>query len=52
MRRGNFLEPEGKDVVTLYARSGKKLAAGPHFIRHDPEKIGRALMRNLRSGKK
>lgn len=46
--RGSFLEPEGTDVMTLYARAGKKLAAGPHFIRHDPEKIGRVLRRLLR----
>jgi uncharacterized cofD-like protein len=39
----NFLEPGGKDVLTLYARSGKKLLAGKHFIRHDPEKLARVI---------
>lgn len=39
----DLLEPEGKDVLTLYARPGKDLLAGPHFIRHDPEKLGRLL---------
>ena len=39
----DLLEPEGKDVLTLYARAGKQLVAGPHFIRHDPARLGRAL---------
>jgi uncharacterized cofD-like protein len=38
-----LLEPEGKDIATLYARPGKDLAAGPHFIRHDPARLGRIL---------
>ena len=39
----NFLEPGGKDVLTLYARSGKGLLGGKHFIRHDPEKLAAAI---------
>lgn len=40
----DLLEPEGKDVLTLYARpAGADAPAGPHFIRHDPEKLGRIL---------
>jgi uncharacterized cofD-like protein len=39
----DLLEPEGKDVLTLYSRPGKGMAAGLHFIRHDPAKIGRVL---------
>jgi len=40
----DLLEPEGKDVLTLYARpSGRDAPAGPHFIRHDPAKLGRIL---------
>ncbi len=41
--KANLLEPAGKDVLTLYARKGKGLVAGPHFIRHDPMKLGRIL---------
>ena len=52
--RGDYLEPKGKDVTTLYARAGLRHAAaapaaGPHSIRHDPEKIGRALFALLRA---
>ncbi len=39
----NFVEPGGKDVLTLYARSGRALLAGKHFIRHDPEKLARVI---------
>jgi 2-phospho-L-lactate transferase/gluconeogenesis factor (CofD/UPF0052 family) len=40
----DLLEPGGKDVLTLYARaSGPGMAAGAHFIRHDPHKLGRVL---------
>jgi uncharacterized cofD-like protein len=40
----DLLEPEGKDVLTLYARAaGQGMVAGPHFIRHDPAKLGRIL---------
>lgn len=40
----DLLEPGGKDVLTLYARPGGRDApAGPHFIRHDPAKLGRIL---------
>ena len=40
----DLLEPQGKDVLTLYARAaGAGMAAGPHFIRHDPAKLGRVL---------
>jgi uncharacterized cofD-like protein len=35
----NLLEPRGLDVLTLYARHGKGLLAGPHYIRHDPDKL-------------
>jgi uncharacterized cofD-like protein len=41
----DFLEPEGKDVLAHYARAGAGLVAGPHFIRHDPAKLGRLLHR-------
>jgi uncharacterized cofD-like protein len=41
---GDLLEPEGKDVLTLYARpSGPGMIVGTHFIRHDPVKLGRVL---------
>ena len=40
----DLLEPEGKDVLSLYARGGGAgMPAGPHFIRHDPAKLGRIL---------
>ena len=40
----DLLEPEGKDVLTLYARpAGAGMAVGTHFIRHDPVKLGRVL---------
>jgi uncharacterized cofD-like protein len=40
----DLLEPEGKDVLTLYARaSGSAMSSGPHFIRHDPQRLGRVL---------
>lgn len=39
----DLLEPEGKDVLSLYARGGAGMAVGPHFIRHDPAKLGRIL---------
>jgi len=40
----DLLEPQGKDVLTLYARAaGQGMIAGPHFIRHDPLKLGRVL---------
>jgi uncharacterized cofD-like protein len=40
----DFLEPEGKDVLSLYDRpAGKDQQAGPHFIRHDPDKVARVL---------
>jgi uncharacterized cofD-like protein len=42
--QAELLEPEGKDVLTLYQRGGGKgMPAGPHFIRHDPGKLGRVL---------
>lgn len=41
---GDLLEPEGKDVLSLYARGGAAgMAVGPHFIRHEPQKLGRIL---------
>ena len=43
--KGNFLEPKGKDVLTLYRRAG---ISGPHFIRHDPRKIGKTIYGLLR----
>jgi uncharacterized cofD-like protein len=47
--QADLLEPEGKDVLRLYERaSAAGAAAGPHFIRHDPEKLGR-LLRSLLS---
>ncbi|MBI2932664.1 MAG: YvcK family protein [Planctomycetes bacterium] len=39
----NLLEPRGLDVLTLYARHGKGLTQGPHFIRHDPDKLAAIL---------
>jgi 2-phospho-L-lactate transferase/gluconeogenesis factor (CofD/UPF0052 family) len=40
----DLLEPEGKDVLTLYARAaGTAMSSGPHFIRHDPQRLGRVL---------
>jgi uncharacterized cofD-like protein len=45
--QADLLEPQGKDVLSLYARSaGAGMIAGPHFIRHDPAKLGR-LLRSL-----
>ncbi len=44
----DLLEPEGKDVLAQYARAGAGLVAGPHFIRHDPAKLGRLLWRIVR----
>lgn len=41
--KADLLEPAGRDVLTLYGRSGRGMVAGPHFIRHDPEKLGRVL---------
>jgi uncharacterized cofD-like protein len=42
--RADLLEPEGKDVLTLYARpAGKGMLAGLHYIRHDPARLGRVL---------
>ncbi len=41
--RRNLLEPRGLDVLTLYARHGKGLLAGPHYIRHDPAKLSAIL---------
>jgi uncharacterized cofD-like protein len=42
--QADLLEPEGKDVLTLYSRAaGQGMIAGPHFIRHDPGKVGRIL---------
>jgi hypothetical protein len=42
--QADLLEPEGKDVLTLYSRqAGQGMVAGPHFIRHDPGKLGRIL---------
>jgi hypothetical protein len=42
--QADLLEPEGKDVLTLYSRNqGQGMIAGPHFIRHDPNKLGRIL---------
>lgn len=41
----NLLEPGGKDVLTLYARSGRGLLAGKHFIRHDPGKLAGVIAR-------
>ncbi len=39
----DLLEPEGRDVLSLYARGGAGMAVGPHFIRHEPSKLGRIL---------
>ena len=42
--QADLLEPEGKDVLTLYQRpAGQGMAVGQHFIRHDPQKLGRIL---------
>ncbi|MBI2899426.1 MAG: YvcK family protein [Planctomycetes bacterium] len=41
--RRDLLEPAGKDVLTQYVRSGSFRRQGLHFIRHDPEKLGRLL---------
>jgi uncharacterized cofD-like protein len=43
--QADLLEPEGKDVLTLYQRPGgqNNMAVGQHFIRHDPHKLGRIL---------
>ena len=42
--QADLLEPQGKDVLTLYARAaGEGMVAGAHFIRHDPVKLGRVL---------
>ena len=42
--QADLLEPEGKDVLTLYARTGgQNMVVGQHFIRHDPAKLGRIL---------
>jgi uncharacterized cofD-like protein len=42
--QADLLEPEGKDVLTLYARpGGATMAVGQHYIRHDPAKLGRIL---------
>jgi len=42
--QADLLEPEGKDVLTLYQRpAGEGMIAGQHFIRHDPQKLGRIL---------
>ncbi len=42
--QSDLLEPQGKDVLTLYSRAaGQNMVAGPHFIRHDPNKLGRIL---------
>jgi uncharacterized cofD-like protein len=42
--QADLLEPAGKDVLSLYARAaGSGMIAGPHFIRHDPERTGRIL---------
>jgi uncharacterized cofD-like protein len=41
--RRSFLEPAGKDVLKLYRRAGRGPGAGPHFIRHDPRRVGAAL---------
>ena len=42
--KADLLEPAGKDVLTLYERAGGKgQTSGPHFIRHDPAKLGRTL---------
>jgi uncharacterized cofD-like protein len=45
---GELLEPEGKDVLAHYARAGAGLVAGPHFIRHDPAKLGSLLWKLVR----
>lgn len=39
----NLLEPRGLDVLTLYARHGKGLLAGPHYVRHDPQKLAKII---------
>jgi uncharacterized cofD-like protein len=44
----NLLEPRGLDVLTLYARHGKGLLQGPHYIRHDPAKLAKILWGLLR----
>ena len=42
--QADLLEPEGKDVLSLYARGAAAgTRVGPHFIRHDPAKLGRIL---------
>ncbi|HEX7896287.1 MAG TPA: gluconeogenesis factor YvcK family protein [Planctomycetota bacterium] len=47
---GDLLEPEGKDVLSLYARGGAGMSVGPHFIRHEPQKLGRILRSLIESG--
>jgi uncharacterized cofD-like protein len=44
----DLLEPEGKDVLSQYARAGARLLAGLHYIRHDPAKLGRLLWKLVR----
>ncbi len=39
----DLLEPTGKDVLTLYERGGAGMQVGPHFVRHDPARLGRIL---------
>jgi uncharacterized cofD-like protein len=42
--QADLLEPEGKDVLTLYQRpAGQGMTVGQHYIRHDPQKLGRIL---------
>lgn len=48
----DLLEPTGTDVMSLYQRSGnREMSAGPHYIRHDPAKLGNILHRLLKNGR-
>lgn len=43
--RADLVERSGREVLQLYDRGGSgKLASLPHFIRHDPERIGNLLV--------
>jgi len=44
----NLLEPRGLDVLTLYARHGRGLLQGPHYIRHDPDRLARIVWKLVR----
>lgn len=46
----NLLEPRGLDVLTLYARSGRNMLVGQHYIRHDPDKVAKIVWDLARAG--